>query len=272
MLPPLHPNAPVRGISNSFSHRSDIYVHQPPPFTPSMESQYMQPPSTPMQTISPRMGEGYSRRPSSAPSQQLLETSGYPGARSAAAYSGAMFPVQPRPLSGYNPHAGLPMPHMTAMSQQVASPSHLPGIPPQMAAPIHAMPQPLSAVPQPMTMPALTPQQAPKAYSTNYTVPMELMKRDRSLAIMSPMPSPHVSPQAMRKAGVYSDRALVPFGGAVPGQNVSLANQKLSRRTGPPVIVSTMASPDTSKSKPSSIAFFMFSFFPLLHPLQCFSS
>uniref|UniRef100_A0A8C1SJU3 C-terminal binding protein 2a n=1 Tax=Cyprinus carpio TaxID=7962 RepID=A0A8C1SJU3_CYPCA len=242
---PLHPSAPVRGRSNSFSHRSDIYVHQPPPLTPGLESQYMQPPSTHMQTISPRMGEGYSRRPSSAPSQQFFETSGYPGARSAGAYGGAMVPVQSRPLSGYNPHAGLPMSPMTAMSQQVAIPSHLPGIPPQ----IHAMPQPfpaLPAVPQPMTVSALPPQQAPKAYTTNYTVPMELMKRDRSLATMSPMPSPHVSPQVMRKAGASSDRVLVPIGGAVPGQNASLANQKLSRRTGPPVIVSTMASPDTS--------------------------
>ncbi|XP_026085955.1 proline-rich protein 36-like isoform X2 [Carassius auratus] len=242
---PLHPSALVRGRSNSFSHRSDIYMHQPPPSTPGLESQYMQPPSTHMQTISPRMGEGCSRRPSSAPSQQLLETSGYPGARSAGVYGGAMVPVQPRPLSGYNPHAGLSMPPMTAVSQQVAIPSHLQGIPPQ----IHAMTQPfpaLPAVPQPMTTSALPPQQAPKAYTTNYTVPMELMKRDRSLAMMSPMPSPHVSPQVMRKAGASSDGVLVPIGGAVPGQNVSLANQKLSRRTGPPVIVSTMASPDTS--------------------------
>ncbi|XP_059375886.1 proline-rich protein 36-like isoform X1 [Carassius carassius] len=246
---PLHPNAPARGRSNSFSHRSDIYMHQPPPLTPGMESQYMQPPSTPMQTISPRMGEGYSRRPSSAPSQQLLETSGYPGARSVGAYSGAVVPVQPRALSGYNPHAGLPMSHMTAMSQQVAIPSHLPGMAPQMTAlqaPIHAMPQSFPAVPQPMTVPALAPQQAPKAYTTNYTVPMELMKRDRSLATMSPMPSHNASPQVLRKAGMSSDRALVPVGGAVQGQNVSLSNQKLSRRTGPPVIVSTMASPDTS--------------------------
>ncbi|XP_077094992.1 C-terminal-binding protein 2a isoform X1 [Siphateles boraxobius] len=243
---PLHPSAPVRGRSNSFSHRSDIYAHQPPPLTPGLESQYMQPPSTPMQTVSARIGEGYSRRPSSAPSQQLLDqTSGYPGARSAGAYSGSMVPVQPRPLSGYNPHTGLPMSHMTAMSQHISS--HLPVMPSQMA--IHAMPQPLPAlpaVPQPMTMPALAPQQAPKAYTTNYTVPMELLKRDRSLATMSPMPSPHVSPQVMRRAGVSSDGTLVPVGSAGPGQSVSLANQKLSRRTGPPVIVSTMASPDTS--------------------------
>ncbi|XP_059374512.1 uncharacterized protein LOC132111328 isoform X1 [Carassius carassius] len=242
---PLHPSAPVRGRSNSFSHRSDIYMHQPTPSTPGLESQYLQQPSTHMQTISPRMGEGCSRRPSSAPSQQLLETSGYPGARSAGVYGGVMVPVHPRPLSGYNPHAGLSMPPMTAVSQQVAIPSHLQGIPPE----IHSMTQPfpaLPAVPQPMTVSALPPQQAPKAYTTNYTVPMELMKRNRSLAMMSPMPSPHVSPQVMRKAGASSDGVLVPIGGAVPGQNVSLANQKLSRRTGPPVIVSTMASPDTS--------------------------
>ncbi|XP_052001536.1 uncharacterized protein LOC127656978 isoform X1 [Xyrauchen texanus] len=240
---PQHPSAPFRGRSNSFSHRSDIYVHQPPPMTPGLDSQYMQPPSTLMQTISPRMGESYSRRPSSAPSQQLLETSVYPGARSAGAYSGAIVPVQTRPLSAYTPHAGLPMPPMAAVSQQVAIPLHLSGIPPHMPQHLPALP----AAPQPMTMPALAPQQAPKAYTTNYTVPMELMKRDRSLATMSPMPSPHLSPQVMRKGGfVSSDGALVPVGGAIPGSNLSLANQKHSRRTGPPVIVSTMASPDTS--------------------------
>lgn len=260
---PQHPSAPARGRSNSFSHRGDIYVHQPPPMTPGMDSHYMQPPSTPMQTISPRMGESYGRRPSSAPSQQLLETSGYPGARSAGPYSGAMLPVQPRPLSAYNPHAGLPMPPMAAASHQVGIPQHLPG-------PIHGMPQPLpalSAVPQPMTISPMAPQQAPKAYTTNYTVPMELMKRDRSLVPMSTMPSPHVSPQIMRKAGVVaSGGSLVPVGGAIPGTNMSLANQKLSRRTGPPVIVSTMASPDTSKFKPSCYSFYMFYPFPS-HPL-----
>ncbi|KAI7804955.1 C-terminal-binding protein 2, partial [Triplophysa rosa] len=247
---PQHPSATVRGRSNSFSHRGDIYVHQPPPMTPGVDSHYMQPPSTPMQTISPRMVESYGRRPSSAPSQQFLETSGYPGARFAGSYSGAMLPVQPRPLSACNPHAGLHMPPMAAASRQVAIPSHLPGIPPQLPGPIHAMPQPLPAlhgVPQSMTISPMAPQQAPKAYTTNYTVPMELMKRDRSLAAMSTMPSPHVSPQVMRKAGIVaSDGPLVPLGGAISGTNISLANQKLSRRTGPPVIVSTMASPDTS--------------------------
>ncbi|XP_065110077.1 C-terminal-binding protein 2a isoform X5 [Paramisgurnus dabryanus] len=241
---PHHPTVPVRGRSNSFSHRSDTYMHQPPPMTPGMDSHYMQPPGTPMQTIPSRMGESYGRRPSSAPSQQLLESSGYPGARSAGTYSGA---IQSRPLSPFTPHASVPLPPMAAVSQRVAIPSHLPGIPPQLPVPqpmTCQFPNQLSAVPQQMTIPAMAPQHAPKAYTTNYTVPMELMKRDRSLA---PMHSPHMSPQVMRKAGVVaSDGAMVSVGGAVPGTNVSLANQKLSRRTGPPVIVSTMASPDTS--------------------------
>lgn len=99
-------------------------------------------------------------------------------------------------------------------------------------------------------MPALPqpPQQVPKAYSTNYTVPMELMKRDRNLIPMSPMHSPHQSPQMMRKGGgTAPDSALVPVGAPGQSQSALITNQKLSRRTGPPVIVSTMASPDTSK-------------------------
>ena len=108
---------------------------------------------------------------------------------------------------------------------------------------MHGMPQQM-----PLSMPALPPpQHAPKAYSTNYTVPMELMKRDRSLPPMSPMHSPHPSPQMMRKPGGPSpDQSMQPAGSSMQGQNT--ANQKLSRRTGPPVIVSTMASPDTSNS------------------------
>uniref|UniRef100_A0A8B9L077 C-terminal-binding protein 2-like n=2 Tax=Astyanax mexicanus TaxID=7994 RepID=A0A8B9L077_ASTMX len=257
---PQHPSAPVRGRSNSFSHRSDIYMHQQAPMTPGIDSQYMQPPANLVPSMSPRMGEVMGRRPSSAPSQQLLETSSYPGIRTPGAFSGAMVPVQPRPMSAYTPQAGLHMPSMTAMSQQVSLPSHMPGISPHISGlpqhmqtlptSIHGMPQQmpaLAAVPQAMAVPALPPQQAPKAYSTNYTVPMELMKRDRSLATMTPMASPHPSPHLMRKAGsAPHESALVPVGAAIAGQSPSLANQKLSRRTGPPVIVSTMASPDTS--------------------------
>ncbi|XP_030636852.1 C-terminal-binding protein 2a [Chanos chanos] len=258
---PQQPNVPVRSRSNSFSHRSDIYVHQPSQSVPlGIDPHLMQPPQTPMQTVSSRMGEIMGRRPSSAPSQQLLDTGGYPIARSPGAYSGAMVPVQPRPMSAYTPQVGLPMPPMATMPQQVPLPPHLPGLPPQIPGippqmpgippQIHAIPQQmpaLPAVPQQLAVQALPPQQAPKAYTTNYTVPMELMKRDRSLATMSPMASPHPSPQIMRKTGaIPPESAMVPVGAALQGLNASLANQKLSRRTGPPVIVSTMASPDTS--------------------------
>ncbi|XP_077437452.1 C-terminal-binding protein 2a isoform X2 [Vanacampus margaritifer] len=246
---------PMRGRSNSFSHRSDVYQqqqlhHQPlhPPQALSVDPHLIHPqtPGT-MQTISPRMGEVVGRRPSSAPSQQLLEASGgYPGQppRSPGPYVGAMMPVQSRPMSAYSSGMtmqGLPMQGMQIMSQQMT------GSMPAIAGSIHPMP----GMPQqmPVSMPALPQpqQQVPKAYSTNYTVPMELMKRDRSLLPLSPMHSPHPSPQLIRKGGGASaDNSLVPVGGSIQGQGAMVANQKLSRRTGPPVIVSTMASPDTS--------------------------
>ncbi|KAK3537808.1 hypothetical protein QTP70_018928, partial [Hemibagrus guttatus] len=252
---PQHQTAPVRGRSNSFSHRNDMYMHQQPPTTPGMDSQYTQPPLTPMQTIFPRMAEVMGRRPSSAPSQQLLEASGYPITRTPGSFNSVVLPVQPRSLSAYTTQAGLPMPSLTAVSQQVPLPSHIPGVQPQILGlqqqlppPIHGMPQQtpaLTGLPQTTTMPTLPAQQAPKAYSTNYTVPMELMKRDRSLATMSGLANPHPSPYILRKTGATPhDSALVPVGAAI--QTPCFANQKLSRRTGPPVIVSTMASPDTS--------------------------
>ncbi|XP_005727487.1 uncharacterized protein LOC102199986 isoform X2 [Pundamilia nyererei] len=250
---PSQPQTPMRGRSNSFSHRADIYQphhhHHHPPHTPqplAVDPQLM-PPPTPgaMQTISPRMGEVIGRRPSSAPSQQLLEASGgYPGqpTRSPGPYAGALMPVQSRPMSAYSSGMpGLPMPGMQIMPHQMT------GSMPAIAGSIHSMP----GMPQqmPISMPALPqpPQQVPKAYSTNYTVPIELMKRDRNLVPLSPMHSPHPSPQLIRKGGgPGSDNALVPVGAPVQGQGALAANQKLSRRTGPPVIVSTMASPDTS--------------------------
>lgn len=136
-------------------------------------------------------------------------------------------------------------------------PQHMTGSMPTMPGSIHSMPQQM-----PVSMPALPqpPQQVPKAYSTNYTVPMELMKRDRNILPLSPMHSPHPSPQLMRKGGGSApDNSLVPMGSPGQGHGALVANQKLSRRTGPPVIVSTMASPDTSKS--------LFSFFDLDHLL-----
>ncbi|XP_062375450.1 histone-lysine N-methyltransferase 2D-like isoform X2 [Sardina pilchardus] len=260
------PPTPSRTRSNSFSHRSDVY--QPHHgmslgIGVGMESQMLTAPPTPMQTISPRMGEAIGRRPSSAPSQHLLETTGGgggygpPGSRTPGPYSGAMVPVQPRPMSAYSSQPALPMSaHMATLQQQMQGmPHQMQGMAHQtQIQQIHAMQSQqlpaLPGVPQQLAMAPMPPQQAPKAYSTNYTVPMELMKRDRTLVPLTPMHSPHPSPQAMRKVGgpgVPTDGAMVPMGTtAMQAQSASLANQKLSRRTGPPVIVSTMASPDTS--------------------------
>ncbi|XP_053365702.1 C-terminal-binding protein 2a isoform X2 [Clarias gariepinus] len=245
---PQQQTAPGRGRSNSFSHRSDVYIHQQPTPTPNMDAQYMQPPLTPAQTIFPRMADIMGRRPSSAPSQQLLEVSAYPITRTPGSFSSAMQPVQPRSLSAYTSQVGLPISSLTAVSQQVPLPSHISGVQPQilalqqqMAAPNPGMPQ---QTPAP-TMPTLSPQQAPKAYSTNYTVPMELMKRDRTMTTISSLSNPQSSPHIMRRSGATPhESGLVPVGTTI--QTPWLANQKLSRRTGPPVIVSTMASPDTS--------------------------
>lgn len=254
---PSQPQTPMRTRSNSFSHRSEVYHQQPqqhhphPPHAMAMDPQLMTPqmPGA-MHTISPRMGEVMGRRPSSAPSQHFLEAAGgYPGPapRTLGPYGGAMVPVQSRPMSAYSQHPGGPMPGMPMQGMQMM-PHQMAGSMPAMPGSIHPMP----GMPQqmPVSMPALPPppQQVPKAYSTNYTVPMELMKRDRNLPPLSPMHSPHPSSQLMRKAGgPSSDNALVPVGASMQGQSALAANQMLSRRTGPPVIVSTMASPDTSK-------------------------
>uniref|UniRef100_H2RUN1 C-terminal-binding protein 2 n=1 Tax=Takifugu rubripes TaxID=31033 RepID=H2RUN1_TAKRU len=249
------PQTPMRGRSNSFSHRSDVPHHHQhhSPHTPHMlnvDPQLM-PPQTPgaIPSINSRMGEVMGRRPSSAPSQQLLEVSGgYPGQppRTPGPYAGAIMPIHSRPMSAYA--SGITMPGMPMQGMQIM-PQQMTGSMPAIAGSIHSM----QGMPQqmPVSLPALPqpPQQVPKAYSTNYTVPMELMKRDRNLLPLSPMHSPHQSPQLMRKgSGSASDSALIPIVPAAQGQGQGslVANQKLSRRTGPPVIVSTMASPDTS--------------------------
>lgn len=198
-----------RTRSNSFSHRSELQNE----YGPSVDGTTMQqlpPPS--LQSVSPRVGE-INRRPSSAPTQHLLETATYagPGVTHQSPHflpnSGYNVPfpcnVQPRPGSVYSTSAGIPM--TTVQTNPHASPK--------------------------------------TAYPTTYTVPMELMKRDRNTA-MSPMPSPHSSPQLLRKQGAQMDSTLAP-----PGPNYQAQHspyQKLSRRTGPPVIVSTMASPESS--------------------------
>ncbi|XP_028845551.1 uncharacterized protein LOC114795959 isoform X1 [Denticeps clupeoides] len=218
----------TRGRSNSFSHHTDSYLSHPGiglGMNMGLDAQQLLS-STPMQTITARIGEAIGRRPSSAPSQHLLETpSGYPtGAKNPGSYSGPIMPFHCRSLSTYGPQTALALPsHISAIHHQIQPiPSQMPALP--------AQPQ----IQQIQPMPA---QQAPKAYSTNYTIPMELMKRDRTPAQLTPMHSPH------RKAGMTSmNGTIVP----VATTNQSLTNQKLTRRTGPPVIVSTMASPDTS--------------------------
>lgn len=122
----------TRTRSNSFSHRNDLYM-QPQGLT--MDPSLMQQPPTTIQTVSPRMGEFLGRRPSSAPSQHLLETTTYPGARPMAI---GAFPVSPggyssvmtqgRPLSMYNAHTGLAM---SALGQQPPPAPVTPGAAPK---------------------------------------------------------------------------------------------------------------------------------------------
>ncbi|XP_010765792.1 uncharacterized protein [Notothenia coriiceps] len=211
--------AATRTRSNSFSHR-ELYM-QPQGLT--MDPCLMQQPPSTIQNVSPRMGEFLGRRPSSAPSQHLLETTNYQVARPLA--TGA-FPISPggysnavtqgRPFSMYNAHTGLAM---SALGQQ---PPPAPG----------------------------TPGAAPKTFSGSY-YPMELMKRATNLPPPSPITAatPLHSPQLLRKGmNAAPESNIVPVTSSSNLQAQNLNNSKLvGRRTGPPVIVSTMLSaPDTS--------------------------
>ncbi|XP_062988858.1 C-terminal-binding protein 2 isoform X2 [Elgaria multicarinata webbii] len=191
-----------RHRSNSFSHRSEL-----------LQNEYgMHPATSPMADVSPRVAE-LTRRPSSAPTQHLLETATYPA-------TGLSHQVTPfLPNSGYSGSAPCNM--HTRQATGYSAPAGI-------------------------SMNALqtNPHPSPKtAYSTTYTVPMELMKRDRNPPL-SPMHSPHNSPQLLRKQGAQIEPNLVPAGPSFPMQHSPY--QKLTRRTGPPVIVSTMASPEPS--------------------------
>ncbi|CAB1416684.1 unnamed protein product [Pleuronectes platessa] len=92
---------------------------------------------------------------------------------------------------------------------------------------------------------------APKTYSGSYS-PMELMKRAPNLPPTSPAaaPSPLHSPQLLRKginAAPESNIVPVTSSSALQAQNLN-NGRMVGRRTGPPVIVSTMATtPDTSR-------------------------
>ncbi|XDV43925.1 hypothetical protein PO909_012311 [Leuciscus waleckii] len=200
----------IRGRSNSFSHRSDLYMQ---PQALNMDSHLIQQPPNAMQSVSPRMGEFLGRRPSSAPSQHLLETSTYQTGRTMGGLpinpGGFATPhPQSRPLSMYNAHTGLAM---SALSAQQQNPN--------------------------------APGMAPKTFSSSYS-PMELMKRPPNLPL-SPALSPHHSPQLMRKGVAPVENNILPASSSHQHQSVN-PNNKLARRTGPPVIVSTMASPDTT--------------------------
>ncbi|XP_051529556.1 C-terminal binding protein 2, like [Myxocyprinus asiaticus] len=197
----------MRGRSNSLSHRSDLYME---PQALGMDAHLMQQPPSVLQSVSPRMGEFMGCRPSSAPSQHLLETTAYPAVRSVSPGGYGTALPQTRPLSLYNTHSGLTMSGLPAQQQPIA--------------------------------PA-TPGAAPKTFSSSYT-PMELMKRPPNLPALSPAQSPHHSPQLLRK-GATVETAVLPASSAHQPQTIN-PNNKQTRRTGPPVIVSTMASPETS--------------------------
>lgn len=200
-----------RTRSNSFSHRSELPGDYGAPLGSVPATDGPAAPQPPLQPISPRGGEMH-RRPSSAPTQHLLETTTYP--TSVGAPQGPHF----LPGSGYN----TPLPCNT-----------------------HPRPASAYSAPAGMPMTATNPHPSPKtAYPTTYTVPMELMKRERTTAA-SPAPSPHGSPQLLRRPGAPGNGGLAPTGPAFPAQPSPYP--KLSRRTGPPVIVSTMASPEPSK-------------------------
>ncbi|XP_039338413.1 C-terminal-binding protein 2 isoform X1 [Mauremys reevesii] len=205
-----------RTRSNSFSHRSELLQNEygmHPATGPGVDSTTMQQPPPPsLQPVSPRVGE-INRRPSSAPTQHLLETATY--SSSGATHQGAHFLAN----SGYN--TALPCNMHTRPVSAYSTPTGLPG-----------------------TTVQTNPHASPKtAYPTTYTVPMELLKRDRNTS-MSPMHSPHGSPQLLRKQGAQMDSTMALAGPSFHMQHSPY--QKLTRRTGPPVIVSTMASPEPS--------------------------
>ncbi|XP_056284997.1 uncharacterized protein LOC130203137 isoform X1 [Pseudoliparis swirei] len=210
----------TRARSNSYSNRNDFYM-QPQGLT--MDPNLMQQAPSTMQTVSPRMGEFLGRRPNSAPSQHLLETTSYAATRplasgpfpiSSGGYSSAV--TQGRPFSMYNAHTGLVM---SALGQQ----------PP----------------PAPGTSGA-----APKIFSGSYS-PMELMKRAPNLPLPSAVaaPSPLHSPQLLRKGmNAAPENTIAPATSSSTHHAQNLNNSTtVGRRTGPPVIVSTMTTtPDTS--------------------------
>ncbi|XP_004446717.2 C-terminal-binding protein 2 [Dasypus novemcinctus] len=203
-----------RARSSSFGHRSELFRGD---LAALGAAAVLQPqPVGSLQAASPRAG-GTARRPSSAPSQHLPETTATysaPGVGATAPHlpsnSGYSSPVPcaltARPGPMYPPQAGVAL------------------INPGPPNPLH---------PGPRT-----------AYSTLYTVPMELLKRERSGAA-SPLPSPRGSPQLLRKPGLPGEPSTLP----PASQSLHSPHspyQKVARRTGAPIIVSTMLAPEPS--------------------------
>ncbi|XP_036828506.1 uncharacterized protein LOC110506208 isoform X2 [Oncorhynchus mykiss] len=217
----------IRGRANSFGHTNNLYMQGMQNMTQGMSSMAMDPhtmhhqqPPTSVQTFSPRMGEFLGRRPNSAPSQHLLETTTYGAPRgtfpvSSGGYGNAV--AQARPLSMYNAHTGIAM---SALQHQQPTAPNTPG------------------------------GTAPKTFSGSYS-PMELMKRAPNMPPMSPgmVQSPLHSPQLLRKGVSDAGESGVVVGASSTSHQIQTLNNNRTagRRTGPPVIVSTMAaSSDTS--------------------------
>ncbi|XP_069755813.1 uncharacterized protein [Narcine bancroftii] len=204
-------NARMRTRSNSFSHRSELMRNDygiQPGDNPTTQQLPMA-----LQPMSPRLAE-VNRRPSSAPSQHLLETTNY--GSSGLGRLGNHFPS----FTGYTGTAPVGLQNLRS--------------------------GPLYPAQSGIAMNALqaAPNAAPKtAYSTTYTVPIELMTRERSSS-HSLLHSPHNSPRILRKPGTPVESIMVPTSSTY--QLTNAANPKVTRRTGPPVIVSTMASPEPS--------------------------
>ncbi|XP_049710749.1 C-terminal-binding protein 2 isoform X3 [Elephas maximus indicus] len=195
-----------RARSSSFSHHNELLRGD---F--SLGAGTLQP-----QQAASRIGD-LARRPSSAPSHHLLET--------AATYSSPGGAVQASHLPS---NSGYSSPTPCALTARLG-----PTYPPQAGVAL-TNPGPTSTI-------HLGPR---TAYSTAYAVPMELLKRERSVA-MSPLPSPHGSPQLLQKPGVPTELpTLPPASQRLHTPHASY--QKVARRTGAPIIVSTMLAPEPS--------------------------
>ncbi|XP_054437646.1 C-terminal-binding protein 2 isoform X1 [Pteronotus mesoamericanus] len=190
---------PPRARSSSFSHRDELLGDWSSLGAPGLPPQAL----GPLQAAPTRAGD-LARRPSSAPSQHLLE----PAATYSAPGSGAHAPPFPS-NSGYS------SPAPCALTVRLGAP-----YPPQAGV-------------------ALTNPGPRTAYSTAYTVPMELLKRERALA------GPPGGAQLLQKSSVSAEPPALP----PASQSLHMPHapyQKVARRTGAPIIVSTMLAPEPS--------------------------